>query len=130
MCAYASETGCVCVCLCQSTYKRVKLCNCGCPFKGPSQICPGPFDQAFYDSTALEMGGCVPGGRRGCLDRDETVDLTHTFTRSHTNRMSAASFKCDASRLSKSTADAVLNNADVCACMCVCVCYCIFFYVF
>ena len=51
------------MCLCQSTYEHVNLCNCGCPFKGPSQICPRPFDQAFCDSPAL--GG--PGDGRLCV---------------------------------------------------------------
>ena len=53
---------CVCVYVClplrlcvpgQSTYKRVNFCNRGCPFKGPSQICPGPFYEPFCDSPAL-----------------------------------------------------------------------------
>lgn len=53
----------VCVCihvpdtqdvsLCPSTYKRVNLCNCECPFKGPSQSSPRPFDQVLYDMLAL-----------------------------------------------------------------------------
>lgn len=40
--------------LCSSKKKRVSLCSCGCPFKGPSQICPRPFDQTIYDLTALD----------------------------------------------------------------------------
>lgn len=37
-----------------SKKKHVNLCNCGCPFKGPSQICLRPFDQALYDSPTLD----------------------------------------------------------------------------
>lgn len=44
----------VCVCA-----KARTACNSGCPFKGPSQICPRHFDQAFYDSLAL--GGSQDG---------------------------------------------------------------------
>lgn len=48
--------------------------------------------------SALEKGGYVPGGRWGLFDMDETVDLTHGFARSYTNRSSAAPFVGDSSR--------------------------------
>lgn len=111
------------VCVCAKARTSVSSCvTVDVLSKGLHRSVRGPLIRRSMTrllSTALEMGGCVPGGRRGCLDTDETVDLTHRFTRSHTNRMCASSFKCDASRRSKSTADTVLNNAVVCACMCV-----------
>lgn len=78
-------------------------------------------------STALEMGGCVLGGRRGWLDMDETVDLTHTFTHTHTHKQnkSGASFKCDTSRPQSELKRRDEHNIGQCRCLCMYVCVCV-----
>lgn len=53
-------------------YDRVSVCNCGCPFKGPSQTCPWPFDQTFYD-WRLQRG---PGDGRIGLEREVKLGET------------------------------------------------------
>lgn len=76
-----------------SKKKHVNLCNCGCPFKGPSQICLRPFDQALYDSPTLDgpsrwwwwWGGVALVGRQDWLDMDEKQFLTPKPLHTNTN---------------------------------------------
>lgn len=114
---------CVCVCLCQSTYMRVNLCNCGCPFKGPSQICPRPFDQTFCDSPALDgpRDGRVRAGWDSVLvghGWDRGFD-PHTHTHTDKQNKRAASFKCDTSR---PQSELKRRSIGQCRCLCTNVC--------
>lgn len=90
---------CVCVCgyvfggqggtgVCSKARTSVSTrVTCGCPFKGPSQICPRPFDQAFYDSPALDG----PRDTRMHAGWEMRLvghgwDLTRTFPHTHAQR--------------------------------------------
>lgn len=79
------------LCVCQSVHKHVNLCKSGCPFKGPSQICPRPFDQTSYDWLAL-------GGSRDGRVRAGWEHIHFEMWRYHIAYNNGASFKRNTSR--------------------------------
>lgn len=120
---WACNRLCVCVCVCAKARTCVSTCvTVDVLSKGLHRSVRGPLIRRSVTrllSTALEMGGCVPGGTRCWLDMDETVDLTRTHTHTDKQNKRAASFKCDTSR---PQSELKRRSIGQCRCLCTNVC--------